>query len=95
MKWCTRRTLRIWPSTSYSDFPTDQTFRQFHDLDTELDLHRITGGCHGAFATGVACQQGTLTFPDTWFCTFLGLAYAPIVDTSFPELAVSFLDFSP
>ena len=22
---------------------------------------------HGAFATGVACQQGTLTLPDTWF----------------------------
>ena len=26
---------------------------------------------------------------------FLGLAYAPIVETSFPEVAVSFLDFSP
>ena len=25
-------------------------------------------GFHGAFATGVACQQGTLTLPDTWFC---------------------------
>ena len=24
-------------------------------------------GFHGAFATGVACQQGTLTLPDTWF----------------------------
>ena len=22
---------------------------------------------YGAFATGVACQQGTLTLPDTWF----------------------------
>ena len=22
---------------------------------------------HGAFATGVECQQGTLTLPDTWF----------------------------
>ena len=22
---------------------------------------------HGAFATGAACQQGTLTLPDTWF----------------------------
>ena len=27
----------------------------------------IMSGFHGAFATGVACQQGTLTFPDTWF----------------------------
>ena len=24
-------------------------------------------GFHWAFATGVACQQGTLTLPDTWF----------------------------
>ena len=28
--------------TSYSDFPTDQTFHKFHDFNTELDLHRIT-----------------------------------------------------
>ena len=27
--------------------------------------------------------------------TFRGLAYSPIVETSFPELVVSFLDFSP
>ena len=50
-----------------SDFPTDQTFHQFHDLYTELDLHRSMSGFHGAFATGVASQQGTLTLPDTWF----------------------------
>ena len=24
-----------------SDFPTDQTFHQFHEIDTELDLHRL------------------------------------------------------
>ena len=28
----------------------------------------IMSGFHGAFATGVACQQGTLTLLDTWFC---------------------------
>ena len=49
-----------------SDFPTD-TFHQFHDLYTELDLLRIMHGFHGAFATDVASQQGTLTLPDTWF----------------------------
>ena len=49
------------------DFPTDQTFHQFHDLYTELNLHRIMDGFHGAFATGVASQHGTLTLPDTWF----------------------------
>ena len=27
----------------------------------------IMSGFHGAFATGVASQQGTLTLPDTWF----------------------------
>ena len=36
-------------------------------LITELDLHRIMSGFHGAYATGVASQQGTLTLPDTWF----------------------------
>ena len=27
----------------------------------------VMSGFHGAFATGVASQQGTLTLPDTWF----------------------------
>ena len=58
--------MTFWPLTN-SDFPTDQIFHQFHDLYTELDLHRIMSGFHGAFATGVASQQGTLTLPDTWF----------------------------
>ena len=58
--------MTFWPLTN-SDFLTDQTFHQLHDLYTELDLHRIMSGFHGAFATGVASQQGTLTLPDTWF----------------------------
>ena len=58
--------MTFWPLTN-SDYPTNQTFHQFHDLDTDFDHHRITSGFHGAFATGVACQQGTLTLPDTWF----------------------------
>ena len=58
--------MTFWPLTN-SDFPTDQTFHQFHDLYTELDLHRIMSGFHGVFATGVASQQGTLTLLDTWF----------------------------
>ena len=56
----------FWPLIN-SDFPTDQTFNQFHDLYTELDLRRIMSGFHGAFATGVAGQKGTLTLPDIWF----------------------------
>ena len=87
--------MTFWLLTN-SDFPTNQTFHQFHDLDTDFDLHRITSGFHGAFATGVACQQGTLTLPDTWFRPpILGLANAPIVETKFLELAMSLLDFSP
>ena len=57
--------MTFWPLTN-SDFSTDQTFYQFHDLYTELDLHRIMSGFHRAFATGVASQQGTLTLLDTW-----------------------------
>ena len=90
--------MTFWPLTSYSDSPTNQTSNQFHDLDTELDLHWITSGFHGAFATSVACQQETLILPVTLFRPrppiFGGLAYTPIVETSFPKLAVSFLDFS-
>ena len=32
------RMLNDWSLTN-KDFPTNQTFHQFHDLDTELDLH--------------------------------------------------------
>ena len=46
--------MTFWPSTSYSDFPTDHPFYQFHDIDTGIDLHRITSVFHGAFATGLA-----------------------------------------
>ena len=65
-----------------------------YDLDTGLVLHRITNGFHGA-TTGVASQQGALTLQDTCICPrFWGLVYAPIVKTSFTELAVFVLDFS-
>ena len=48
-------------------------FTNFHDFDSELDHHRITSGFHGAFDTNVACQQETLTLPDTLFpSTLLG-----------------------
>ena len=42
---------------------------------TELDLHRITSGFHGAFATDVACQQWTLTFPETWLRPLFGTCF--------------------
>ena len=77
-----------------SEFLTDQTFHQFHDIHTELDLHRIMSCFNGAFATGVACQQGTLTLPGIWFRPLLGRACAPIIGTIFLELAKSLFDFS-
>ena len=40
---------------------------------TESDISPNIG-FHRASATGVACQQGTLTPPDTWSCPTLGLA---------------------
>ena len=61
-------------------------FHQFYELDTELDLHWIMSGCHGSFATSVACQQGTLTLSDTWFRSpFLRLGCAPIVWDQIPR----------
>ena len=54
----------------------------------------IMSGFHGAFATGVACQQGTLTFRTPGSVPILGLANAPIVETKFLKLATSLLDFS-
>ena len=53
-------------------------------------------GFHGAFATGAACQQGTLNLPDTCLRSpFLGLACAPIVETRSLEHSMSLLDFLP
>ena len=63
----------------------------FHDLYTELDLHRIMSGFHGAFATGVPSQQGTLTLPDTWFSPcLLGICLCSNCWNHFTELAVFF-----
>ena len=46
----------------------------------------------GAFATGVACRQGTLTPPDTWSCPTLGLACVLMSRPISPVLVLS-LDF--
>ena len=58
---------------------------------TEPDISRNIG-FHRAFATGVACRQGTLTPPDTWSCPTLGLASVLMLRPISPEL-VLFLDF--
>ena len=40
-----------------------------------LTFYLIVWGFHRTFATGTACQQRTLTPPDTWSSPTLGLAY--------------------
>ena len=86
--------LNVILTSDLLDSPTDHIFHQFRDLDIELDLHRITGSFRGVFAMDVACQQGTLTLPDTWFHSpLLKLAYPRIVETIFPELVLVFSTF--
>ena len=47
----------------------------------------IMSGFHEAFATGVACQQGTLTLPDTWFRPpFWDLLMIQLLRPDFPNL---------
>ena len=69
--------MKFWPSTSYNDFPTDQTFHSFHDLDTELDFHEwfpsnICNGCGrpagNAYPSGhlVPSLIGTSVWPICW-----------------------------
>ena len=55
-------------------------------------FYLIARGFHRTFATGAACQQRTLTPPDTWSCPTLGLASVLMLRLISPEL-VLFLDF--
>ena len=71
----------------------DHTFKQFHDLDTELDLHRFKSAFHKAFATRVACQQGKLTFPDTWSRSYLDLLLLQLLRPVSPLLPCLFSTF--
>ena len=41
---------------------------------SEAHFYPIVQGFHRTYATGAACQQRTLTPPDTWSCPTLGLA---------------------
>ena len=57
------------------------------DIFTESDISPNIG-FHRASATGVACQQGTLTPPDTWSRPFGTCIYSTCWDQSFSELVV-------
>ena len=57
-----------------------------------LTFYLIVRGFHRTFATGTACQQRTLTPPNTWSCPTLGLACVLKSRPNFPELFL-FPDF--
>ena len=73
---------------------TSQQFLTITDLDliTKFDFYLIVQGFHRTYATDAACQQRTLTPPDTWSCPTLGLAWVLMSRPISPEL-VLFPDF--
>ena len=54
-----------------------------------LTFFIIVQGFHRTYATGAACQQRTLTPPDTWSCPTLGLACDLMSRPISPELVLS------
>ena len=54
-----------------------------------LTFYLIVQGFHRTYATGAACQQRTLTPPDTWSCPSLGLACVLMSIPISPELVLS------
>ena len=54
-----------------------------------LTFYQIVQGFHRTYATGAACQQRTLTPPDTWSCPTLGLACVLMSRPISPELVLS------
>ena len=82
--------MTFWLLTSYSNFPTDKTFHQFHKLDTKHD-HRITSGFMDNMQRVRHASRKRLPFRTSVSVPFW-FTYAPIVETNFP---VSFLCFSP
>ena len=67
--------------------PVYDTFPWLDFLPTLTLLLNI--GFHRASATSVACRQGTLTPPDTWSCSTLGLACVLMSRPISPELVLS------
>ena len=54
-----------------------------------LTFYLIVQGFHRTYATGAACQQRTLTPPDTWSCPTLGLACVLMSRPISPGLVLS------
>ena len=54
-----------------------------------LTFYLIVQGFHRTYATGAACQQRTLTPPDTWSSPTLGLVCVLMSRPIYPELVLS------
>ena len=54
-----------------------------------LTFYLFVQGFHRTYATGAACQQRTLTPPDTWSCPTSGLACVLMSRPISPELVLS------
>ena len=81
--------MTFWSLTN-SVFPTNQTFHQFYDLDTELDLHRlwVVSMEHLQRVWHASRERLPLRTPGSVPPPFFwggGLACAPIVESSFPD----------
>ena len=76
---CLTENYSVWHDVSFCQTECLTSLKYFQEV---CDLHQITSGFHRAFATGVACQQGTVTHPDTWF-------YPHFYDLLMLEYAVS------
>ena len=60
-----------WPWYRFWGLHVLRLLRPVSRLYIDFDLPQLTftelRGFHGVFATGVGCQQGARTLPDTWF----------------------------
>ena len=55
-------------------------------LYTNLTFYHIVQGFHRTYATDAACQQRTLTPPDTWSCPTLGLLVSGLLNFEHPSV---------
>ena len=81
-----------------SDFQTNQTFHQFHDLDTESLTITDYEWFPWSICNGCGMPEGNAyMYPSVHLVPspIVGLSCAQIVETRFLELALSLLDFSP
>ena len=75
-----------WPSTVTPSI--DQALHQFltllliFTLLPNSNFYLIARGFHRTFATGAACQQRTLSPPDTWSCPTFGPCKCSNVETN-------------